>query len=47
MLKGINLTLMIGPVLPIPVPQTVLDALTNVEVTTSDKVPACSSCLSV
>jgi hypothetical protein len=40
MLKGIHLTLMIGPVVPIPVPQTVLDALTNVEVTTSDKGPS-------
>jgi len=39
-LKGIHLTLMIGPVVPIPVPQTVLDALTNVEVTTSDKGPS-------
>jgi hypothetical protein len=36
MLKGIHLTLMIGPVVPIPVPQTVLDALTDVEVTTRD-----------
>lgn len=40
MLKGIHLTLMIGPVVPIPVPQTVLDALTNVEVTTTDKGPS-------
>jgi hypothetical protein len=37
MVKGINLTLMIGPVVPIPVPQVVLDALTSVEVTTKDK----------
>jgi hypothetical protein len=36
MLKGIHLTLMMGPVVPIPVPQVVLDALTSVEVTTSD-----------
>jgi hypothetical protein len=34
MLKGIYLTLMIGPVVPIPVPQVVLDALTSVTVTT-------------
>jgi hypothetical protein len=34
-LKGINLTLMIGPAVPIPVPQTVLDALTSLTVTTS------------
>jgi hypothetical protein len=32
MLKGVNLTLMIGPVVPAPVPQVVLDALTSVEV---------------
>lgn len=33
MLKGnISLTLMIGPVVPVPVPKPVLDALTNVEV---------------
>jgi hypothetical protein len=31
--KGIYLTLLIGPLLPIPVPQVVLDALTGVEVT--------------
>ncbi len=36
MLKGINLTLMIGPVVPVPVPKSVLDALTDVEVTTKD-----------
>jgi hypothetical protein len=35
MLKGINLTLMIGPAVPVPVPQAVLDALTSVTVTTS------------
>jgi len=33
--KGINLTLMIGPAVPVPVPQVVLDALTGVEVTTT------------
>jgi hypothetical protein len=37
MVSGINLTLMIGPMVPIPVPQVVLDALTSVEVTTKDK----------
>lgn len=36
MLKGIHLTLMIGPVVPIPVPQEVLDALTDVSVTNKD-----------
>ncbi len=35
MLKGINLTLMIGPAVPVPVSQEVLDALTSVEVTTT------------
>lgn len=33
LLKGINLTLMIGPAIPVPVPQVVLDALTGIEVT--------------
>lgn len=40
MLKGINLTLMIGPLVPIPVSQTVLDALLEVEVKTTDKGPS-------
>jgi hypothetical protein len=31
-LKGVYLTLMIGPVVPIPVPRAVIDALTEVEV---------------
>lgn len=35
MLKGINLTLMIGPAVPVPVSSDILDALTRVEVTTS------------
>lgn len=33
MVKGIYLTLLVGPVVPIPVPQVVLDALTGVDVT--------------
>ena len=33
MLKGIHLTLMIGPAVPIPAPQSVIDALTSVQVT--------------
>jgi hypothetical protein len=33
MLKGVHLTLLVGPVVPIPVPQVVLDALSEVEVT--------------
>jgi hypothetical protein len=32
MLKGIHLTLMIGPAVPIPAPQSVIDALTSVQV---------------
>ncbi len=35
MLKGIHLTLMIGPAVPAPVPQEVLDALQSVRVTTT------------
>ncbi len=35
MLKGLNLTLMIGPAVPVPVSQDVLDALTSVEVVTA------------
>lgn len=35
MLKGVHLTLMIGPVVPVAVPQSVLDALTSVQVTTA------------
>ena len=35
MLKGIHLTLLDGPVLPFPVPQPVLEALTEVEVTSA------------
>ncbi|MBD0371728.1 MAG: hypothetical protein ICV60_12885 [Pyrinomonadaceae bacterium] len=36
MLKGVHLTLMMGPLVPVPVPQSVLDALTSVTVTTND-----------
>jgi hypothetical protein len=35
MVKGIHLTLMIGPAVPVPVSQEVLDALTSIEVITS------------
>jgi hypothetical protein len=34
-LNGINLTLMIGPAVPIPVPQEILDAITSVRVITT------------
>jgi hypothetical protein len=35
--KGIYLTLLIGPTVPVPVPQFALDALTGVEVSTRDE----------
>jgi hypothetical protein len=35
MLKGIHLTLMIGPAVPVPVPQAILDALTGVQIVTT------------
>ena len=35
MLKGIYLTLLVGPVVPLPVPQIALDALTGVTVTSN------------
>jgi hypothetical protein len=41
-LKGIHLTLMIGPVIAVPVPQVILDALTSVSVT-SNSGPATPS----
>jgi len=37
MLKGVHLTLLVGPVVPVPVPQVVLDALTQVEVVEPDE----------
>ena len=40
MLQGIYLTLMVGPVVPLPVPQVVADALTSVEITSSDDKPS-------
>ena len=38
--KGIHLTLMIGPAIPVPVPQSVLDALTSLTVTTTSGQPS-------
>jgi hypothetical protein len=35
MLKGIHLTLLVGPIVPIPVPKVVLDALESVSVTSA------------
>jgi hypothetical protein len=40
MVKGVNLTLMIGPAVPIPVPQSVLDALVAIQVTNSTQGPS-------
>lgn len=40
MVKGIYLTLLMGPTVPVPVPQVALDALTSVEVTTQDDAPS-------
>jgi hypothetical protein len=37
MLKGVHLTLLVGPVVPVPVPQLVLDALTQLEVVAQDE----------
>ena len=37
MLKGVHLTLLVGPVVPVPVPQIVLDALTQIEVVAQDE----------
>lgn len=35
MLKGVHLTLMVGPVVAVPVPQSILDSLTSVTVTSA------------
>jgi hypothetical protein len=37
MLEGVHLTLLVGPVVPVPVPQLALDALTQVEVVQPDE----------
>jgi len=39
-LKGVHLTLMIGPAVPVPVSADILDALTQVQVTTPDQGPS-------
>jgi hypothetical protein len=39
MLKGIHLTLLIGPVVPAPAPRAVLDALQSIEITVNDTGP--------
>jgi hypothetical protein len=38
--KGIQLTLLIGPIIPLPPPRVVMDALDSVEVHTSDSGPS-------
>jgi hypothetical protein len=40
MLKGVNLTLMIGPVAPLPVSKSVIEALTSVEITNKTDGPS-------
>ncbi len=40
MLRGVNMSLMIGPAVPVPVPRSVLDALDSVTVTTSTNGPS-------
>lgn len=40
MLKGIHLTLLMGPAVPIPVSKEIVDALTSVQVTTSTQGPS-------
>ncbi len=40
MLKGVHLSLMIGPVVPVPVGKDVLEALTDVEVRTNTRGPS-------
>jgi len=40
MLKGIHLTLLVGPVVPVPVPKVALDALTGVTVTNNTGGPS-------
>lgn len=36
MLKGVTLSLLIGPLVPVPAPRSVIDALTDVTITTDD-----------
>lgn len=40
MVKGIHLTLLVGPAVPVPAPRLVLDALRSVEVTVNDTGPS-------
>lgn len=40
MLKGMHLTLLIGPAVPVPAPRAVLDALQSIEVTVNDTGPS-------
>ena len=40
MLKGMHLTLLMGPAVPVPAPRVVLDALQSIEVTVNDAGPS-------
>ena len=40
MLKGIHLTLLIGPGVPIPAPKPLMDALESIEVTSAADTPS-------
>lgn len=40
MVQGVYLTLLVGPMVPVPAPRAVLDALVSVEVTTNDVGPS-------
>jgi hypothetical protein len=40
MLKGMHLTLLMGPAVPVPAPRVVLDALQSIEVTVNDTGPS-------
>jgi hypothetical protein len=47
MTGGIDLTLMIGPAVPVPVSKDILDALAGISVTsTSSRSPRSTTCLS-
>ena len=40
MLKGIHLSLLVGPAVPLPAPRIAIDALQSVEVTVNDTGPS-------
>src|SRR5450432_3292041 len=47
LVSGVNLTLMIGPGVPIPVPRSVLDALVSIEITSNAGMAAVGESSSV